>query len=80
MHAIISDKSRPQTIQEGEALSTGKDAKKELSQGSADEIIKTEESKSPKSIADIVIPSKFIGMMSRTRLSVEEGVGEGSQK
>ena len=76
MHAIIADKSRPQTIQEGEAL-------KQLSADSSDEIIKTEETKKAKSISDIAFASKFVGQMSRTRLSVagdDDSTGDGPPK
>ena len=84
MHAIIADKHRHPTIQEGEALNTGK----KLSQDSSDEIIKTEESKKAKSISDIAFASKFVGQMSRTRLSAsdvrlssdDDGTGDGAPK
>ena len=77
MHAIIADKARPSAIPEGQILAP----KKELSQDSSDEIIKTEENQKVKSISDLAFASSFVGKMSRTRLSSESSFdGDGPLK
>lgn len=85
MHAIIATKARPAAIPEGETLGLNKGAppKKELSQDSSDEIIKTEETQKVKSISDIAFATSFVGknLMSRSRLSTEGSFdGEGPPK